>query len=114
MALGVAPYFLVVANVWLLKVIAAAHQQKFDVVVVSRAPVKLHGGTAALAEVVQLMRFGGIEKASGSKAIDKEVIAQPALLPAVIGVEIVVVDCGATEVNVSVPSQVGSRPSGNV
>ena len=43
MTLGITPNFLIVADVRLLEIIAATHQQELETVVISRAPIKLDG-----------------------------------------------------------------------
>src|SRR6266404_8754480 len=112
--LRVAADGLIIGNIGLLKIRARAHQQKFDRVVVSGAPVELRRAARAFAKIKKLFRLGRIEVASGRKSIDEEIVAERAGLPAVVGVEIVVLNCRSSKIHVAVSAKIGAGSRGDV
>src|SRR5689334_20494588 len=106
--------FLIFGNVRLLEVVASAHQQQFEDVLAAAAVVELDSASRSFAEVVQLFRFGRLKKSSRGESIHKKVISKPALLPAVIGVQVKIVNRGPTEIYVSMTAHVRARSRGNV
>src|SRR6266481_4590467 len=105
---------LIIGDIGLLKIRARAHQQKFDRVVVSRAPVELRRSARAFAKIKKLFRLGRIEVAAGRKSVDEEIVAEPASLPAVVRVEVVIIHSGASKIHVAVSAKIGARSRGDV
>src|SRR5919198_4780900 len=98
MPLSVAPGFLVLADIGLLEIVAAAHQQQLETIVFARMPVKLRSRSRALSKIIKFMRFGRIEEAPRCESVDEEIISEPSHLAAVVCIEIVVVDCGPAKI----------------
>src|SRR5882672_338998 len=105
---------LIIGDIGLLKIRAGAHQQKFDRVVVSGAPVELRRGARAFAKIKKLFRLGRIEVAAGSKSIHEEIVAEPAGLPAVVRVEVVILYCRSAKIHVAVSRKFGAGSSGDI
>src|SRR5437879_13197262 len=97
LALGIAPHFLVISNVGLLEIGAASHNQQFEGVFVVGPPINLRSGTGAIAKIKQLLGLWRIQVATGSEAVDKKVVTDVADLPAIISVDVLVVDRCAAE-----------------
>ncbi len=114
MPLRVAANFLVVADIGLLEIGARTQEEKFDGVIVTGTPVELRSRARAFSEIEKLFGLRGIEIASGSESIDKEIVAEPASLAAIVGIEVVIVDRGAAEIDVAMPAQLGAGTRGDV
>src|SRR6266849_6685226 len=114
MPLRVAANFLVVGDVGLLEIGARTHEEKLDGVIVTGTPVELRSRARAFSEIEKLFGLRGIEIASGSESIDKEIVAEPASLAAIVGIEVVIVDRGAAEIDVAMPAQLGAGTRGDV
>src|SRR6476646_6048052 len=93
----IAAYVLVFRQIGLLKVCAAAQQQQLESVF-SAHPVQLRSAAQRRAKIMQLNGVGRVKKAPGSKSIGKGIVAKPALCAAVLGVQVIVVLCGATKI----------------
>src|SRR5439155_24901800 len=77
-------------------------------------PVELRGRAGTLTKIVELLRFRWIEETAGGNSIDEEGVANAPVLAAVIGVEIVIVEHGAANVNVPVAAEISPRTRGDV
>src|SRR5438477_1197978 len=108
MPVGIAANFLVFAQVRLLEVGAAAHQQKLEGVTPVLA-VELGGAAQALAKIVQLFRLRSIQIPSRGKTVGEKVVAQLPCLAAEIAVQVMIVQRGAAIVDVTVPIHRSSR-----
>src|SRR5437868_4640145 len=102
MTVGIAAGVLIFAQVGLLEVSAAAHQQKLEGVTPVLA-VELGGAAESLAKIVQLFRLRWIQIPSRCKAIAEKVVAQLPCLAAEIAVQVMIVQRGAAIVDVTVP-----------
>src|ERR1700693_1852179 len=114
MTLRVTAHILVVGDVWLLKIGATSHQQEFEAVMIAGAPIELRCGARALAEIVEFLRLGRFEITAGGEAVHEEVVAQFAGLPAVVGIEVIVVHSSAAEVQVAMAGNIRARTRGDV
>src|SRR5205085_9436058 len=91
----VASRLLVLQNIGLLEVGSAANQQQLQVVFAA-LPVQLHGAAQAPAEIMQLFWLGRIQISAGCKAIGEKIIANSPGLPAIVGVQVMVIEgCAA-------------------
>src|SRR5947207_9819095 len=108
MALLVAANFLGFSDVWLLKVGATAHQQQFEDIMIARVPVKLCRGARAFSAIIKLLGLGRFEITARGEAVHEKVVAKFSCLPAVVGVEAVVIQSGAAEVYVAMSGSVGA------
>src|SRR5438552_7126261 len=113
MTVGIAAYFLVFAQIGLLEVGPAAHQQKLEGVTPVLA-VELGGAAESLAKIVQLFGLWRIQIPSRCKAVGEKVVAQLPCLAAEIAVQIMIVQRGAAIVDVTVPIHRSSRARGYV
>src|SRR5438105_5634128 len=106
MPLGIAAHSLVVADIGLLEIVAAPDQQQLESILVAGPPVQLPHRAGALAEIVELLRLRRIQKPSRGEAIHEKVIAQLSSRPAVVGVQVEIVQGSAEEIQVAVPTQI--------
>src|SRR5437016_13485466 len=86
MTLRIAAHFLIFGNVWLRKIGATAHEQQFEDVMITGAPIKLRRGARAFSKIVKLLWLGRFEITARGEAVHEKVVAQFSCLPAVIGV----------------------------
>src|SRR2546421_1586169 len=114
MTLRIAAHFLIFGNVWLRKIGATAHEQQFEDVMITGAPIKLRRGARAFSKIVKLLWLGRFEITARGEAVHEKVVAQFSCLPAVIGVEIVVIQSGAAEVYVAMSCKVGTGTRSDV
>src|SRR5690242_14502850 len=94
---GIAADILVLRDIRLVEMRAAAKQQQLEAVIGLR-PIELGGAAQSGAVVEELHRSRGIEIPARSKAIYKSVIAKPPLAAAILGIHVVVVIGQAHEV----------------
>src|SRR5438477_11204583 len=113
MPVGIAANFLIFAQVRLLEVGAAAHQQKLEGVTPVLA-VELGGAAQALAKIVQLFGLWRIQIPPRSKTIAEKVVAQLPGLSTKIAAQVVIVQRGAAIDDVTVPIHRSSRARGYV
>ena len=113
MTVGIAAGVLIFAQVGLLEVSAAAHQQKLEGVTPVLA-VELGGAAQALAKIVQLFRLRRIQIPSRCKAVGEKVVAQLPCLAAEIAVQVMIVQRGAAIVNIAMPAHGAAGAGGNV
>src|SRR5438045_9221145 len=114
MALGISTNILIVGNVWLLEVGATAHQQQFEDIMIARVPVKLCRGARAFSEIIKLLGLGRFEITARGEAVHETVVAKFSCLPAVVGVEVVVIQSGTAEVHVAMSCKIRTRTRGDV
>src|SRR2546430_4474723 len=74
MTLRIAAHFLIFGNVWLRKIGATAHEQQFEDVMITGAPIKLRRGARAFSKIVKLLWLGRFEiTAPGGAGPRKEI-----------------------------------------
>src|SRR5712672_151831 len=113
MTRGIATHVLVLRQVRLLKIRAAAHQQELKIIFAA-GPVKLRSTAKRRAKIVQLNRVWRIEKTSRGEPVGKGVVAESALCAAVLGVQVIVVLCGATKIHRSMVLHVAAGAGRNI
>src|SRR2546428_11219165 len=83
MTLRIAAHFLIFGNVWLRKIGATAHEQQFEDVMITGAPIKLRRGARAFSKIVKLLWLGRVEvTAPGGNGPRKRVAQFSCLAPA--------------------------------
>src|SRR5437879_12778407 len=102
MPLRIAAHFLIFGNVWLRKIGATAHEQQFEDVMITGAPIKLRRGARAFSKIVKVLWLGRFEITAGGEAVYGRVLAEVSWLFVVIGVEMVGIETGAREVGVDI------------
>src|SRR2546422_8453604 len=95
MTLRIAAHFLIFGNVWLLKIGATAHEQQFEDVMITGAPIKLRRGARAFSKIVKLLWLGRVQITGPGESLHEKGLDQISCLPAGIGVWIVRIQSGA-------------------
>src|SRR5438552_16899194 len=113
MTVGIAAGVLIFAQVGLLEVSAAAHQQKLEGVTPVFA-VELGGAAESLAKIVQRCRLRRIQVPARCRAVGEKVVAELRGLAAEIAVQVVIVQRGAAIVNIAMPAHGAAGAGGNV
>src|SRR5215472_8920905 len=107
MPLCITSCLLIVADVWLLKIIASAHQQQLENISVSGMPVELRRRARTFPKVVKFVRLRRIKEPTRGESIHEEVISQPTMRPSVVGIQVVITDSRAAKIHISMPAKIG-------
>src|SRR2546421_6222133 len=81
MTLRIAAHFLIFGNVWLRKIGATAHEQQFEDVMITGAPIKLRRGARAFSKIVKLLWLGRVQITARGGRVHGKVPGPVFLLP---------------------------------